>query len=83
MPLTQQHLENTFKAAREKGAAFVFIAVVAEGVEEIITIPQHSFDAKEALYKRAYNNELVHCMNSAVYIRGLSYGEATELLNIA
>lgn len=83
MTLTQQHLTNTFEAARKTAAPFVFIAVAAEGIEEIITIPVKSFDAKEAFYKRAYNEELVHCMNSAVHIRGLSYGEATELNNIA
>lgn len=83
MALTKEHLKNTFTRARETDASFVFVAVVAEGTEEIITIPKRSFDAKEAFYSRIYNEELVHGMNSQVYIRGLSYGEAEELKNIA
>lgn len=83
MALTKQHLTNTFAKAREKGASFVFVAIVAEGTEEVICIPKRSFDAKEAFYNNAYNNELVHVMNSKVYIRGLSYGEGEELNNIA
>lgn len=83
MKLTHQHIENTFDAAREVGAKYVFVAVVAEGIEEIIVIPRESWEAKEVFYKRSYSNEgLVHVMNSQVYIRGLSYGDADELNNI-
>lgn len=82
MGLTKQHLTNAFTRARETDSSFVFVAVVAEGTEEIITIPKRSFDAKEAFYLRIYNDELVHGMNSQVYIRGLSFGEAEELNNI-
>lgn len=83
MDLTKQHLSNVFTRARETDASYVFVSVVAEGTEEVIVIPKHSFDAKESFYSRIYNDELVHGMNSQVYIRGLSYGEAEELKKIA
>jgi len=79
MSLTKQHLSNTFAKARETQSPFVFVAIVAEGIEEVIVVPKKSFDAKEDFYKSAYNDELVHVMNSKVQIRGLSYGEASEL----
>lgn len=82
MPLTKQHLTNTFAKAKETQSPFVFVAIVAEGIEEVIVIPQKSFEAKETFYNSAYNDELVHVMNSKVQIRGLSYGEANELNNI-
>lgn len=83
MGLNKTHLENTFNKARETKSPFVFIAIVAEGVEEIISIPERSFDAKEAFYGRSYSDDLVHVMNSKVVIRGLSYGEASELERIS
>lgn len=82
--LTHTHIKNNFEAARKTDSKFVFVAVVAEGIEEIITIPRESFDAKEAFYLRSYSEEgLVHVMNSNVHIRGLSYGSASELDIIA
>lgn len=82
MTLTKEHLTNTFDEAREGNASFVFIAISAEGTEEVIVVPKKSFDKKEEFYNKAYNDELVHCMNSQVHIRGLSYGESEELHNI-
>lgn len=83
MKLSMKHLTNTFKRARETSSPFVFIAIMAEGTEEIVTIPAKSFDAKENFYNKAYTEDLVHVMNKEVYIRGLSYGVATDLNNIA
>jgi hypothetical protein len=83
MGLTKQHLSNTFAKARETNSSFVFVAIRAEEGEEVIVVPKQYFDYKENFYKKAYNHELVHVMNSKVYIRGLSYGEADELNNIA
>ncbi len=82
MNLTKEALFHTFDKARETESSFVFVGVCAEGTDEVIVIPQKSFDAKEEFYDKAYNNELVHVMNSKVFIRGVSYGEATELNNI-
>ena len=81
MSLTKQTLSHTFIKARETNSSFVFLAIVAEGTEEVV-IPRRSFDAKEVFYNKAYNDELVHVMNSGVYIRGLCYGESSELNNI-
>lgn len=82
MDLTKQHLINTFAAARERNANFVFVAVVAEGIKEVIAIPKESMDSKEQFYMKVYDDNLVHCMNSKVSIHGLSYGYATELNNL-
>jgi hypothetical protein len=83
MGLTKQHLANTFAKARETNSSFVFVAIRAEEGEEVIVVPKKYFDYKENFYNNAYNDDLVHVMNSKVYIRGLSYGEAEELNNIA
>lgn len=82
MGLTKQTLANTFAKATETDSPFVFVAINAEGTEEVIVVPKRSFKAKEAFYHNAYNDELVHVMNSKVHIRGLSYGQAEELNNI-
>lgn len=82
MSLTKEHLQNTFNTARENGVDYVFVAIIAEGVEEVIVIPKESFDAKEKFYLGAYSEELTHVMNKNVKIRGLSYGSCYELENI-
>ena len=82
MSLTKEHLQNTFNTAKENGVDYVFVAIIAEGVEEVIVIPKQSFDAKKMFYLEAYNNELIHVMNKNVYIRDLSYGSCYELENI-
>lgn len=82
MELTKEALFQTFDKARETDSSFVFVEVSAVGTDEIIVIPQKSFDAKEQFYDKAYNDELVHVMNSKVSIRGISYGEAAQLNNI-
>lgn len=82
MSLSKQHLQNTFNTARENEMDYVFVAIVAEGVEEVIVIPNKSFDAKEQFYMNAYGDDLKHIMNKNVYIRGLSYGSCYELENI-
>lgn len=82
MTLTKEHLQNTFNAARENVVDYVFVAIVAEGTEEVIVIPKESFHAKEEFYMNAYGDDLKHVMNKNVYIRGLSYGSCYELENI-
>lgn len=82
MELTKQMLKNTFDKAKESESPFVFVVINAEGTEEVIVVPSHSFEAKESFYNKAYNDELVHVMNSKVYIRGFSYGQAEELSNL-
>lgn len=82
MGLTKQSLTETFAKAKEKESPFVFVAIVAEGTEEVIVVPAKSFEAKEQFYSKAYNDDLVHVMNSKVRIRGMAYGHAEELNNI-
>lgn len=82
MTLTKQHLQNNFVKAKETDAAYVFIAIRAEGVDELIVIPKQSFEAKEKFYLGAYSDDLTHVMNKNVYIRGLSYGGVDEIPNI-
>ncbi len=82
MSLTKQHLQNTFTKAKETNSPYVFVVIVAEGVEEAILIPERSFEAKEKFYLGAYSEDLTHVMNKNVYIRGLSYGDLDEIPNI-
>lgn len=77
--LDKTDLDFTFAKARQTSSPFVFIHLVAEGIEEVIAIPSRSFDGKEAFYNRSYTNELIHVMNSDVMIIGLSYGHSNEL----
>lgn len=79
MKLTKQNLIKTFNAAREYDAPFVFVGIEAEGIREVITIPEQSFDAKEQFYLNAYSDDLVHVMNSKVHVFGLNYGEAQAI----
>lgn len=83
MNLTKKHLQETFKKALAEKSRFVFIGIEAEGVQETICIPQRSFKDKQAFYERSYSDDLVHVMNSKVFIRGLSYGESDQLDIIA
>lgn len=82
MGITKDALFATFDEARESESPFVFVEVNAEGTEEVIVIPQKSFDAKEDFYDKAYNDDLTHVMNSNVSIKGVSYGTAAQLNNI-
>ena len=80
--MNKQTLKETFDKARQTESPFVFVVIDAEGTKEIITIPAKSFDNKEAFYAKAYNDDLVHVMNSKVYIHGLSYGVASDLYTL-
>lgn len=80
--MDKEKLFETFDKARDVEAPFVFVAIQAVDADEVIVIPAKSFDAKEQFYDKAYDANLVHVMNSKVYIRGLSYGNAEELNNV-
>ena len=82
LSFTKKALTRTFDAARQSGVDYVFVAIRAEGVDEVIVIPKRSFDEKEKFYMNAYNDDLKHVMNKEVYIRGLSYGSCNELENV-
>lgn len=82
MSLTMDHLKENFVRAKETNSPYVFVAVIAEGVDELIVIPERSFEAKEKFYVGAYTDNLTHVMNKNVSIRGLSYGSGREIQNI-
>lgn len=75
-------LANTFKNARETESPFVFVELSTPAGREVIVVPADSFDAKEEFYLNAYNDNLVHVMNEKVYIKGLSFGDSSELDHI-
>lgn len=79
MNLTKQNVINTFAGAREQGSKFVFVSIDAEGISEVIAVPQASFDAKEKFYMGAYKDDLTHVMNSKVKIVGLNHGDSDSL----
>lgn len=72
--LNKQNLINTFKGAKGAKSSYVALWIEAEGVDEYIVVPEKSFDAKLDFYKRSYSDELVHVMNSKVFIKGMTYG---------
>jgi hypothetical protein len=82
MGLNKQSLAETFYNAKSTGSNFVFVHIEANGSDEVISIPKQSFDAKEEFYNQAYSDDLVHVMNKAVFIKGLSYGEPDQLYNM-
>lgn len=77
--LTKENLNNTFEAAKAENVDFVFVGIEAEGIKEIIAVPNESFEAKQAFYNNAYSDELVHVMNSKVRITGLTHGGAKAI----
>lgn len=79
---SKEILLQNFESARKMGAEFVFVVVSAEGVEEVISIPSKSFDAKEQFYKNAYDDNLVHVMNSNVKITSVAYGQSDILKDL-
>lgn len=82
MTLTKATLKRTFEEARRMNMPYVFVVIRAEGVDEVIVIPERSFDAKEKFYMSAYDEELTHVMNNNVCIRGLSFGRENELSRV-
>lgn len=77
--LKKHMLNNAFEAARLTNSKYVFVRIDAEGTEEIITIPQKSFDKKQTYYNNAYSEELTLTKNPNVKITGFKFGELEEL----
>lgn len=75
-------LNHVFNQARVDNHPFVFVELSTPAGREVIVIPSDSFDAKEKFYMDAYNDKLVHVMNEKVYIKGLSFGDSSELDHI-
>ena len=77
--LTKENLNIVFDKAQAINAPFVFVAIEAEGIKEVIAVPAVSYDAKQSFYNTAYSDDLVHVMNSSVRIVGLTYGHSDAL----
>lgn len=82
MKVNKDMLARAFDSALDNGDQFVFVGVVAEGIKEAITIPRESMKAKKEFYSKAYNDDLVHVMNSNVRIFGFTQGDATAVLDL-
>lgn len=75
-------INHVFNQARVDNHPFVFVELSTPAGREVIVVPRDSFDAKEKFYFDAYNDELVHVMNDKVRIKGLSFGNSSELDHI-
>lgn len=71
-------IQDMFETAREQQLPFVVVGVEAEGTKEAIVVPAESFDAKEQFYNGAYDENLVHVMNSKVRIFNVIAVSAAE-----
>lgn len=80
--LNKLTLQSCFKNARGTNSPYVFVRIEAEGIEELIVIPQRSFDEKERFYLNAYNDDLTHVMNKDVKITEISYGDERLIPNL-
>lgn len=82
LKLTKADLRNAFSLARENNAPFVFIGLRTEAGEKVVSVPKSLFDKSEEFYCKAYDDNLVHCMNSQVYITNVAYGVPDEIKKI-
>jgi len=73
--LNKHTLQYCFDQARKTASSYVFVRIDAEGIEELIVIPQRSFDEKEKFYLNAYSDDLTHVINKDVKITEVSYGD--------
>lgn len=78
----KEQLIHVFAQARKGNHKFVIVHLFTPAGREFIVIPADSFDKKEEFYMNAYNDNLVHVMNEKVYIKGLSFGDSSELDHI-
>lgn len=82
MELTLTHLENCFKAAKEKGIRFVGVKIEMGGFPspEIIINEYDNFDKKLEYYKNAYNENLELKAVNTIKIIGFTYGDTFEAI---
>lgn len=80
MGVKKDSLIKAFEEARLMNYPYVFVKIEAEGIVEYIAVPEQSFVAKEKFYSKAYNDDLVHVMNSNVKIQEVGYGTEHDLL---
>lgn len=66
--IDKETLMLQFEKAEQNDSDFVYVAIIAEDVKEVILVPRESFAEKKAFYKRSYTEKLVHVMNKNVKI---------------
>lgn len=76
----KDELIDTFLHAQISNSKYVFVKIEAEGTEECIVIPRKSFYKKQNFYKGAYDENLIHVMNSKVKITDFVHGNSDCLL---
>lgn len=79
MTVKKHELNEIFDTARQFGYKFVFLGIVAEGTREVIAIPTFSFDKKQEFYNKAYSDDLVHHMNSSVYVEWVATDDKIDI----
>lgn len=72
-------LMDVFEHARLSESPYVFVLIEAEGTDEIVVVPNKSFNDKQAFYNKAYSDDLKHVMNKDVFIKRFDYGNADKL----
>lgn len=72
-------LIRTFEEANLMNSDYVFVLIEAEGIKECIAIPNISFESKKDFYLNAYDDSLVHVMNSNVRITNCGHGDESKL----
>lgn len=77
--IKKNNLNLAFEGAKSSQARFIFVGINADGVDEVIAIPNRSFDKKQEFYNNAYSDELIHVMNKNVRIFGFTYGDEEAL----
>ncbi len=77
--MSKAALIEVFKRAVIGNYPYVFVVIEAEGIEECIVVPKESFEAKHEFYLKAYNDDLIHVMNSNVKITNVGYGDVNHL----
>lgn len=75
MALDRQALNDIFETAKQFDFKFVFVGISAEGIKEVIAVPNFSFDKKLEFYNNAYSDNLVHVMNSNVFVEWVYAGD--------
>lgn len=79
--MSKKKFIELFDVAEELGSRCIYVEISAEGIDEVIVIPNKSFKSKREFYKSTYDKNLCHVMNKDVKIVGFSHGDTLDLQN--
>lgn len=71
-------LISTFVKAEILNMEFIAIYLETPAGNEVIVIQADSFEKKCEFYTNAYTDDLVHCMNDKVKIKGFTFGNSFD-----